>query len=517
HAVSAAGDVNGDGYDDILIGAFFNDEGGDNAGQIYLIFSNAAPSFGPVPVLKAVEDVPITYDFSGNVSDPDTPLGDLILTSPSPYVTSIDGLNVTFEFPNGVLTATVPLNLSDGNLLATGVVNFTIQPVNDPPTYSPALEDQSATQCVPWTFDLYILHYIWDIDNGKMDLSLIVDSPYATVTGLTLTMLFPEGMVEYDLWLNISDGIDTTEVKIHFRIYRGPPDAPRTLAATPGDGYVDLEWHQPFYLGRSYLLGYRILRGLTPNALSLIDENSAYNRTYRDLNVTNGVTYHYAVRAFNSLGDSAFSNIDSAKPVGLPGVPMTFRVTPSNMSVILNWDPPDVNGGEPIERYLIFRGGTKDNLTEIMNVTEISFVDKDVANGQTYWYRVRARTLVGIGPGTAALGATPMGPPIPPIIKMYGSRLNAIYLAWHETEDNGGSPVTGYRIYRGESRSALEPHDQVSLYYTDFLDTELTANITYFYAVATITEFTEGEMSTAISCFAYGLPSAPVDFVASAG
>ena len=37
-SVAIAGDVNGDGYDDILIGAMWNDEGGKKAGQTYLIF-----------------------------------------------------------------------------------------------------------------------------------------------------------------------------------------------------------------------------------------------------------------------------------------------------------------------------------------------------------------------------------------------------------------------------------------------------------------------------------------------
>ncbi|MCK5253040.1 MAG: FG-GAP repeat protein, partial [Thermoplasmata archaeon] len=37
-SVASAGDVNGDGYDDILIGAYRNEDGGTNAGQTYLIF-----------------------------------------------------------------------------------------------------------------------------------------------------------------------------------------------------------------------------------------------------------------------------------------------------------------------------------------------------------------------------------------------------------------------------------------------------------------------------------------------
>src|SRR3989344_3173307 len=41
-SVSSVGDVNGDGYDDILIGAYLNDEGGDNAGQVYLIFGKSS-------------------------------------------------------------------------------------------------------------------------------------------------------------------------------------------------------------------------------------------------------------------------------------------------------------------------------------------------------------------------------------------------------------------------------------------------------------------------------------------
>ena len=41
-AVAAAGDVNGDGYDDMLIGAWSNDEGDTSAGEVYLFFGSPA-------------------------------------------------------------------------------------------------------------------------------------------------------------------------------------------------------------------------------------------------------------------------------------------------------------------------------------------------------------------------------------------------------------------------------------------------------------------------------------------
>ena len=39
-AVSGAGDVNGDGYDDFLIGAYYDEDGGSGAGQTYLLLSS---------------------------------------------------------------------------------------------------------------------------------------------------------------------------------------------------------------------------------------------------------------------------------------------------------------------------------------------------------------------------------------------------------------------------------------------------------------------------------------------
>ena len=53
-SVSAAGDFNGDGYDDLIVGAPYGDNGGDYAGEAYVIFGKMG-GFGPVDLSNLAE------------------------------------------------------------------------------------------------------------------------------------------------------------------------------------------------------------------------------------------------------------------------------------------------------------------------------------------------------------------------------------------------------------------------------------------------------------------------------
>ena len=75
---------------------------------------NEPPVWSSIEPQHAVEEVPVTLDLSAYVYDPDGGPGPLEIVSSSPLVRSIEGLRVTFAFPEGVTEVDVPLSVTDG-------------------------------------------------------------------------------------------------------------------------------------------------------------------------------------------------------------------------------------------------------------------------------------------------------------------------------------------------------------------------------------------------------------------
>ena len=78
-AVSTAGDVNGDGVDDLLIGAFGADPNGEGSGASYVVFGQAAPPPPPPPPPVTCNGLPATIIGTfGNDTLVGTPGNDII-------------------------------------------------------------------------------------------------------------------------------------------------------------------------------------------------------------------------------------------------------------------------------------------------------------------------------------------------------------------------------------------------------------------------------------------------------
>ena len=123
-SVSSAGDVDGDGNDDILVGALFNDDGGADAGKAYLILGKSLGSTTSIDLEDAdytFEGTP--YDNAGRVSsagdvDGDGK-GDLLVGSPRNNVGG-DDAGIAHLFLGKSLGSTTSLDLSDADYALVG-------------------------------------------------------------------------------------------------------------------------------------------------------------------------------------------------------------------------------------------------------------------------------------------------------------------------------------------------------------------------------------------------------------
>jgi hypothetical protein len=165
------------------------------------------------------------------------------------------------------------------------------------------------------------------------------------------------------------------------------PAAPLTLTAGPiSNSQITLRWTD----NSDNESGFKIER-LNGSSYVQIATVGAGGATYTDSGRAQSTTYSYRVRAFNSVGDSDYSNVASATT--LPTPPSDLRAWPtSNSQIELNWtDNSIAESGFEIERWN--GSGFSHWDTVAPNVTTYS--NWGLTPLTTYGYRVRAVSSAG--------------------------------------------------------------------------------------------------------------------------
>jgi fibronectin type 3 domain-containing protein len=287
--------------------------------------------------------------------------------------------------------------------------------------------------------------------------------------------------------------------------------------ATAGDAVVTLDWRAPLNDGGRALLGYKVYRGGSEDTLSLHRTIDGFTASFADEEVVNGQTYHYAILAFNEVGDGPLSSIVYEIPLGWPGIPRDLNLSASDGQVLIDWAVPETDGGTRILKYLVYRGVNGPALEEYRTVIETTLTDTDVDNGVTYTYQVSAVNEVGEGLRTSSMSATPLGLPEAPGDIVIEARAGQVMLIWLEPLKTGGVEVDNYTIYRGETEDYLRVIKVVGSSVSTYTDTDVVIGTRYFYRVTAVTAGGEGEASVMVSGTPFGPPGVPIDPVAQEG
>ena len=220
--------------------------------------------------------------------------------------------------------------------------------------------------------------------------------------------------------------------------------------------------------------------------------------------------------AVNGIGEGAKSNEDPATPTAVPtepGAPQSLVATGGTDKVDLNWQAPANNGGRMITDYNVYRGTTSGSLVlhDSVGSATTSYEDTtNISSGTLYYYHVKAVNSVGEGSQSNEDSATPVSLPGAPEGFTASAGEELVELDWDVPISNGGTTITNYRIYRGESSGNLSPHAYTGAATpTDYTDTSnINAGTTYYYQVAAINSVGEGPKSTERSA----TPTAPITY-----
>ncbi len=280
-----------------------------------------------------------------------------------------------------------------------------------------------------------------------------------------------------------------------FEVLGLEPTSPSGLCATASKDSVALRWLPPEWDGGVPLLGYRLLRGTTPDNQSVLAEVPAGTLAFNDTAIVHGTTYHYRVVARNTVGDSSASGPASATTVGFPTPPRGLRAVATG-TISLTWDGPASDGGMPVVGYRVHRGTEPGSTTFLAAVggDVLSFEDGMVLKTHTYYYIVTASTaLYESGPSDVA-SAMVVGVPDPPRDLTVSADATFVGLSWSPPASDGGMPITGYAVFRGTEPGSFARMADVGpdvLSYEDIIDLDHT----YYYCIKAVNERGESGMS----------------------
>ena len=277
------------------------------------------------------------------------------------------------------------------------------------------------------------------------------------------------------------------------------PAAPRvTIGNSSASGKPQLTWAAVDGAAK-----YEIYRS-TQQSTGFTLLGTTTSTSYVNTGAAVGKTYYYRVKAVNSAGTSAYSNIVSGRAkAAIPAAPhVTIGTSSASGKPQLTWAA--VDGAAKYEIYRSTQQST--GFTLLGTTTSTSYVNTGAAVGKTYYYKVRALNVDGAAGAYSSTvsGAAKAVAPAAPTVTMTYSDGGKPKLTWSAV-----SGATSYRVYRSESRgtgySLLGTTTS-----TSYVNTGAAVGKTYYYRVKAVNSAGTSAYSNIVSGRAKAaIPAAP--------
>ena len=214
---------------------------------------------------------------------------------------------------------------------------------------------------------------------------------------------------------------------------------------------------------------YKVYRATSQNGTySLLGTVTA--TSYTNTGAKAGTTYYYKVKAVNSAGESAYSNVVSGKTTVTT---LTMGHSSTSGKPQLTWKA--VSGAAS---YKVYRATTKNGAYTVINTTKaLTYTNVGAALGTTYYYKVEALNAAGKSMGFSAIVE---GKVAPVLAVGYSSVSGKPQLTWKAVPG-----ATEYQVYRSTQQNSGYTKINTTTS-TSYVNTGAKAGTTYYYKIVAV-------------------------------
>ena len=227
---------------------------------------------------------------------------------------------------------------------------------------------------------------------------------------------------------------------------------------------------------------YKVYRATSQNGTySLLGTVTA--TSYTNTGAKAGTTYYYKVKAVNSAGESAYSNVVSGRATVTT---LTMGHSSTSGKPQLTWKA--VSGAVS---YKVYRATAKNGAYTVINTTKaLTYTNVGAALGTTYYYKVEALNASGKSLGFSAVVE---GKVAPVLAVGYSSVSGKPQLTWKAVPG-----ATEYQVYRSTQQNSGYSKINTTTA-TSYVNTGAKAGTTYYYRIVAVKGTAVSDFSNIVS------------------